>query len=386
MEKKTMEEIEAVRKNVQGGRLKDILLDEMAKNCPGVSYDKLVQAAMTLQKARRMIAANVSDSDYNELGRQFRQTIGRRNDENRAMIQGMVREQRLSGRLSYSWYYGQPIMTWERDFPYIKLLSDYLMSGIEPERASVQERSYEIFHDDTVLTEYPELLDQLGVSMEQLNIVAQPDPLMLAVQCGRQPNSGWCQHFAVETKDAYYSLYPVLNKTKFSSVIYGAGWKLAGNLFQLPYQIGREWYKHRIWYFGNMSYEGISLWYAVRQNLPAGMELRLAVPMYKAMLLYPPVKLAKTASGSADEGLRFGGMALHQPEQMEAVQRAQAAQTAQTVQTDKAVEEFCREFEPEDAAIWREILGKNMYYPQSMLGNQELQKLFREMDKSVGWA
>ena len=55
----------------------------------------------------------------------------------------------------------------------------------------------------------------------------------------------------------------------------------------------------------------------------------------------------------------------------------------QTVQTDKAVEAFCREFEPEDGAIWRDILGKDMYYPQSMLGNQELQKLFREMDKGI---
>ena len=109
MENKKLEEIEAVRRNLKGSRLKDILLDEMEKNCPGVSYDKLMQAAMTLQKARQMIAGNVPDSDYNELGRQFRQTVGRRNEENRAMIQGMVRDQRLSGRLTYSWYYNQPI-------------------------------------------------------------------------------------------------------------------------------------------------------------------------------------------------------------------------------------------------------------------------------------
>lgn len=372
MENKKLEEIEAVRRNLKGSRLKDILLDEMEKNCPGVSYDKLMQAAMTLQKARQMIAGNVPDSDYNELGRQFRQTVGRRNEENRAMIQGMVRDQRLSGRLTYSWYYNQPITAWERDFHYIKLLSDYLMSGREPERASLQERSYEIFRDDTVLTEYPELLERLGISMEQLNIVAQPDPLMLAVQCGRQPHGGVCQHFAVETKEAYYGLYPVLNRTRFASVIYGAGWKLAGNLFQLPYQIGREWYKHRVWYFGNMSYEGISLWYAIRQNLPSGMELKLAVPMYKAMLLYQPVKLAKKGTEGAAGGRNFsGGEAGNLPEMVQAVQ------------TDKAVEAFCREFEPEDGAIWRDILGKNMYYPQSMLGNQELQKLFREMDKGI---
>lgn len=372
MENEKMEEIEAVRKNLQGSRLKDILLDEMAKNCPGVSYDRLLQAAMTLQKAKRMINAGAPDSDYNELGRQFRQTIGRRSEENRAMIQGMVREQRLSGRLSYSWYYNQPITAWEWDFHYIKLLSDYLMSGMEPERASVQERSYEIFHDDTVLTEYPELLERLGVSMEQLNIVAQPDPLMLAVQCGRQPHGGWCQHFAVETKEAYYGLYPVLNRTRFSTVIYGAGWKLAGNLFQLPYQIGREWYKHRVWYFGNMSYDGICLWYAIKKKLPAGMELKLAVPMYKAMLLYPPVKQAKSGAGGKAPGGQSGDVDIRSvPEPM------------YSVQAGEAVEAFCREFEPEDAAIWRDILGKNMYYPQSMLGNQELQKLFREMDKGL---
>ena len=51
MENKKLEEIEAVRRNLKGSRLKDILLDEMEKNCPGVSYDKLMQAAMTLQKA-----------------------------------------------------------------------------------------------------------------------------------------------------------------------------------------------------------------------------------------------------------------------------------------------------------------------------------------------
>lgn len=94
--------------------------------------------------------------------------------------------------------------------------------------------------------------------------------------------------------------------------------------------------------------------------------------MYKAMLLYQPVKLAKKGTGGAAGGRHLPGG-----------EAGNVLEIVQTVQTDKAVEAFCREFEPEDAAIWRDILGKNMYYPQSMLGNQELQKLFREMDKGI---
>lgn len=344
----TIEEIQNVRQNLQSSKLKDVLLDEMGKHCPGMSYDKLLQAAMSLEKARSTLQAVSLDADYQELGRQFRLNVGRRMEEAKNTIQGAIREHRLCGRLNYQWYYEQPLTYWDKDFQYIKQLSDYLLANPEPDRASCQERSYEIFQDEQVLFEQPELLEHVGLTLEQLNIIAQPDPLMLAVQSGKPPQGGYCRHLAVETKEAYYGLYPGLNKTSFATIIYGAGWKLTGNLFQLPYQIGREWYRHRVWYFGNLDYEGIRIWHALKQKLPVGMELKLALPMYKALLLYSPVKC-----------------------------RGQQWELDQN-----ALEAFCQEFEPEDAAIWRDILAKGYYYPQSILGNQELQKLLRELDKS----
>lgn len=345
----TMEEIKNVRQNLQSSKLKDVLLDEMGKHCPGMSYDKLLQAAMSLERARNTLKNVSLDADYQEMGRQFRLNMGRRMEEAKNTIQNAVREHRLCGRLNYQWYYEQPLTYWEKDFPYIKQLSDYLLANPVPERTSCQIRSYEIFQDDLVLGEQPELLEHLGLTMEQLNIIAQPDPLMLAVQSGKPPRGGWCQHFAVETKEAYYGLYPALNKTGFASIIYGAGWKLTGNLFQLPYQIGREWYRHRVWYFGNLDYEGIKIWHSLKQKLPVGMELKLALPLYKALLLYSPVKVKNKVEAEDLE----------------------------------AVDSFCQEFEADDAAIWRDILSKGFYYPQSILGNQELQKLFRELDKSL---
>ena len=345
----TPEEIKNVRKSLQAGGFQDIMLDEMAKHCPGMSYDKLMQAAMSLQKSRALSMIEGSlDSDYNELGRQFKQNIGQKNASTKIQIQEYVRQYHLSGRLNFSWYYQQPITAWEKDFHYIQQLSEFLLSHGELDRANLQERSYEIFQDEKVLDDNPELLEHLGLSLEKLHVVNQPDPLMLAIQQVKKPVGAPYTHFAAATKAVYYSLYNGLNKTRFSTVIYGAGWKLLGNLFQLPYQISAQWYKHEIWYFGNFDYDGIRLWHELKKNKPLGIELKLAVPFYKALLMYPPVK--------GD---------VHPERDMEVVNT------------------FCQEFEPELAKMWQDMLSKGRYYPQGILGTQELQKLFKELDKNI---
>lgn len=287
--------------------------------------------------------------------------------------------------------------------PYIRLLDAYLKAHQQMAPASIQQRSFEIFHDEKWLLEHDDFPGHIGLNLKQLSIVTQPDPLMLAInpfrwsrylsetwlgntsvnkqernseyqeaarlgnhqECKQEnkPLERICYHLAVENKAAYYGLLPYLPESPFVSLILGYGWKIAGNLPQLAVQLGQLPVRHRVLYFGDFDAEGISIWYNLMNTgahslavhadgcqrgssvadsgAGSSIQVELAVEFYRAMLALPPVR------GKGNQQLN-----------------------------QIALEAFGKCFSKDERECWQRILQEGRYYPQEILSSDILGRIF----------
>lgn len=98
-------------------------------------------------------------------------------------------------------------------------------------------------------------------------------------------NSSIHRHLIVENKATYSGLIGSLTNTRFTTLIYGSGWKISSSLDQLSKQLGltAKEIQHEIYYFGDLDYEGISIFYHLYEKYNA----KLATSFYEAMLKKP---------------------------------------------------------------------------------------------------
>lgn len=326
---------------------KTVTLDELQKNYGVADYDKLHQEVKALLAEGILQPIKSSGVDFRGLPRKYSIARGILNEGHVAKINETIQAGGFSSLFSFSWYYTHSEKIWQRELPYIRQLNEYvrkyLGSRIEP--CGLQQRSFEIFYDEKILLEHEELLTHVGITKEQLGIISQPEPLMLALNPVIWHNGSRDNyvHLAVENKAVYYGLLPYLSSTKLTSLIWGSGWKLVGNIGQLPVQLGCQDSCHIIWYFGDFDGEGLSIWHSLGKELPENMELRLAGKFYEAMLNFLP------ATGKDYQKIN--------PE---------------------AVEAFCHCFSEKNADVWKEILQAGKYYPQEILPKDVLYKCCQE--------
>lgn len=246
---------------------------------------------------------------------------------------------KLDSRIDLSPYYTLPASVWDNDLPYIQLIDAYLKQHGFPDcPASTPERSYQLVGDEKWIEEGggKAVLERLNL-WEAMQVMAQPDPIMLAVN-----PKAWHQdillHLAVENKTPFHALLDVLPDTDFVSLIYGAGWKITADILLLDKQVGSEGRSRRIYYFGDLDYEGISIWYALNKRANA----IPAVPFYQAFL-------NKTAA----QGKEY--------------QRC----------NDEALQAFFNFFSPDYQKQIEAVLKTGGYYPQEGLGATELADIWR---------
>lgn len=358
-----------------------IELDVLQQQCGGISYDEF--SSLLRDCLNNGVLLPVKSAGINGQGLPYKFTIakGRLLSENVAYINKIVQAGAFSSLLSFSWYYEQPIKNWEAELPYIRLLDEYLKAHKKICPAGIQQRSFDIFHDEKWLMEHGDFPGHVGLTFDQLGIVAQPDPLMLAVnpvrwqKClsefwqknNQKNNQGerFCYHLAVENKAAYYGLLPYLPESPFVSLILGYGWKIAGNLPQLANQLGQLPVRHRVLYFGDFDAEGISIWHSLMDidsrllddqadgcqwgSRDAGVadsgacssiQVELATEFYRAMLNLSPVR------GKVNQQLNQSALAA-----------------------------FGRCFSKNERECWQRILQEGRYYPQEILSSEELGRI-----------
>lgn len=188
---------------------------------------------------------------------------------------------RFNPNINLDSYFSLDEDEWNKDLPYIKKIDAYLNKNDLPlHGATVPERSFALVGDEKWIDEKNgrRLLERIKL-WDRLNIISNPDPLMMTVNPSRFRQERHI-HLVVENKTTFYALMESIKETDFTSIVYGAGWKIVANIARLPVQLGLEGYLHRVYYFGDMDAEGISIWHSLYKKH----QTKLALPFYEALL------------------------------------------------------------------------------------------------------
>lgn len=235
-------------------------------------------------------------------------------------------------------YFSSSKKKWMEDKPWIEMIDQYLQkNGLPPTFTNSSERSYELMRDEKWIDEKggKAILEKINL-FDKLKIMKSPDPLMFAINPNKLlSNQRVYEHLIVENKATYSGLIDSLSTTNFTTLIYGSGWKIASSLSQLSKQLGltNKEEQHEIYYFGDLDYEGISIYFHLYEKY----NVKLAPCFYEAMLRKPFYK------GKENQ-----------------------------TRNEVAVQHFLHYFSKEDQSIIAAMFQENGYYPQEALTKEEL--------------
>ncbi|MBD2848069.1 hypothetical protein IDH44_22970 [Paenibacillus sp. IB182496] len=185
-------------------------------------------------------------------------------------------------------YFAWPEQQWLADRPWIERIDRVLkVEGLPQRSAPAPERSYQLTGNEKWIAELGgEALLRRVQLWDALRIQPVADPLMLAVNPAAlgaaASDDSRCLHLIVENKTTFQALLPVLSGSAFSTLIYGCGNKITGNLSMFALQFPAPDREHRFFYFGDLDHEGIRIWH----EAGAQRELLPAVPFYEACLAH----------------------------------------------------------------------------------------------------
>jgi hypothetical protein len=241
-------------------------------------------------------------------------------------------------------YLSSSKMIWMKDRPWIVKIDQYLQeNGLPTTYTNSSERSYELMKDEKWIDEKggKAILEKINL-FDKLKITKTPDPLMFAINPNQlTSNHKTHKHLIVENKTTYYGLIDSLSTTKFTTLIYGSGWKIASSLNQLAKQLGlnNKENQHEIYYFGDLDYEGISIFFYLFEKY----NVKLAKSFYEEMIQKPFYK------GKENQ-----------------------------TRNEVAVNQFLQYFRKGDQEIIAAMLKENGYYPQEALSKEELHNTWRK--------
>ncbi len=243
--------------------------------------------------------------------------------------------------INLSNYYHTDHKSWKDDLPYIKQIHEYLLINNTLPQGEVlhTELSFQLVGDEKWIEKGKgqTVLERLGL-WDSIKIQKHPDPLMLAVDTAKTTQDQHIHyHLIVENKSTYYALVTELTNTVFTSLIYGQGWKITSNIITLEQQLPSLKTSHEIYYFGDLDYEGIAIWYKLNQIR----KVDIAAPFYKELLGQ------KESYGSKNQKRQ-----------------------------EEAVQQFLSCF-GEEKEIINNLLIKGNYYPQEAILEKDLQDIFK---------
>lgn len=232
---------------------------------------------------------------------------------------------------------------WMEDKVWIEIIDAYLQkNGLPTTHANSSERSYEIMKDEKWIDEKggKALLEKMNL-WDKLKIMKTPDPLMFAINPNQLlSNQSVHRHLIVENKATFSGLINSLLNTRFTTLIYGSGWKISSSLDQISKQLGitDKKIQHEIYYFGDLDYEGVSIFYHLYEKY----NVKLATSFYEAMLRKPYYE------GKENQ-----------------------------TRNEVAVQYFLHDFSKEDQDVIASMFQGNGYYPQESLTKEELDYIWR---------
>ncbi|MDF2548260.1 MAG: hypothetical protein K0R93_3158 [Anaerosolibacter sp.] len=250
----------------------------------------------------------------------------------------------LHPKIQLNEYFSLSEAVWKRDLPYIQKIDQYLKEkGLPENEAFAPERSVQLVSDEKWIDEKggKTLLERIGI-WDLCKINSVPEPLMLAINPSQFLHQEH-RHLIVENKTTYYLLAEILQETSFTSLIYGAGWKIVSNIQLAAKQLGLESKSHKFYYFGDIDMEGISIWYNLRERF----SMEPALPFYKSLL-----------------------------------QKASSIGKETQYRNEEAFASFLQYFSQDEQHNLTTLFHEKRYYPQELLNKAELQNIWRNLHGS----
>lgn len=230
----------------------------------------------------------------------------------------------------------------DEDLGQIYRVSQYLRSAVDLGREiSSPELSYRIVGDEKWIDFKGGmgLLQRIG-AWTLLNVVYKPDPLMIAVNRKMLEEKSHL-HLVVENKATYYDCLEILGETVFTSLVYGVGWKIVSNIDTLYRQLGVEKADSKLFYFGDLDYEGISIWSLTNER----QSICPAVPFY--------CKLLEKEAFRGKQGQR---------------------------KNMEALRSFKKHFDSCRVKSLEKLLEGGCYYPQEVISREEIRSIWIDTD------
>lgn len=130
-------------------------------------------------------------------------------------------------------YYFSHETEWQAEKELVDKIYQYLVINGFPKMASTsQERSYDLVGDEKWLDFKGgmKVINQLKIK-DKLCIENQNEPAIFALNPNLcSVNNGFHKHLIVENKAIFYKMMALIEDTSFSTVIYGAGWRVISTM------------------------------------------------------------------------------------------------------------------------------------------------------------
>ncbi len=254
--------IDLIKEQLKTYKKMKISLGELLSFVPaGTSYETAGHAIKGLMDEGVLIGVKSTGYTSHEfkLPNVFRVSKDILNSDLKRMIQRYVQTFSLEMNLDY--YFKQGLEIWHEDLPYLQMINTYLNENTFPlEPATLPERSYWITGDEKWINEQGgyKILERLGL-IEKMSLMTESEPAMFALssQFGKKSNY---KHLIVENKSIFYKILSILDKTCYTTLIYGAGWRISSSLKSFKKQFPFDDGEHIFLYFGDLDYEGIKIW------------------------------------------------------------------------------------------------------------------------------
>ena len=331
---------QSVRTFLLNLKKKTVTLHELEQFSSSLTYAVFAELILFLESANILtrIKSHGTNGKQPALGLGYRIHLqSLQNDFHKELVAARVE---LHPLIRMEKYFSLPLEYWRTDYPYLRKIHSYLnRKSLPTTYAAAPERSFEVVSNEKWISELggKAVLERIEL-WDKLLITPVADPLMFAinpskVQAAKQ------MHLLVENKTTYQALLPVLQDTEFSTLIYGVGDKIIKSIENFHYQYPIPDSEHSFYYFGDIDYVGLTIWYKLSKKT----DIQPALPFYKKAL-------SKFSPNGKENQIR----------------------------NDEAVHAFSCYFPKELQQQIEQSLMDGRYYPQEILQTDELQTIWRE--------
>ncbi len=190
-------------------------------------------------------------------------------------------------------YYQKHLDSYRQDRQWVQMLNEYLKEkkGKQTAPISLNERSFEIWKREKFLQKEQgrKILKRCGMAVEDLQIYETSEPLAYYVHTRNTPQN----ILIIENKDTFYSMRRALLEGQetilgkaFGTLVYGAGKGILRSFqdFTLCVEPFMQQKDNRLYYFGDLDYEGILIFERLAESFQGYQEIFPFTEAYNRMM------------------------------------------------------------------------------------------------------